>query len=65
MNYKRMWELLKKTIEEELDVLSEERKNASTSNLADELETQYYEADYIAGEMEIIEDMMRNSHGNR
>ncbi len=55
MNYKRMWESLKKTIEEEIDILSEERKKASTSILTDELETQYYEADYLAGEMEAIE----------
>lgn len=55
MNYKRMWESLKKTIEEEIDILSEERKKASTGFLADELETQYNEADYFAGEMEAIE----------
>ncbi len=55
MNYERMWLALKKTINEELDILSEESKGASTSILADELETQYNEADYIAGEMEEIE----------
>ena len=55
MNYKRMWESLKKTVEEEIDILSEERKKASMGFLADELETQYNEADYIAGEMEAIE----------
>lgn len=55
MNYKRMWESLKKTIDEEIDILSEERKKASTGFLADELETQYNEADYIAGEIEAIE----------
>ena len=55
MNYERMWLELKKTINEELDILSEESKGASTSILADELETQYNEADYIAGEMEAIE----------
>lgn len=55
MNYKRMWESLKKTVDEEIDILSEERKKASTGFLADELETQYNEADYIAGEMEVIE----------
>lgn len=55
MNHKRMWESLKKTIEEEIDILSEERKKASTGFLADELETQYNEADYIFGEMEAIE----------
>lgn len=55
MNYKRMWESLKKTIDEEIDILSEERKKASTGFLADELEAQYNEADYISGEMEAIE----------
>lgn len=55
MNYERMWLALKKTINDELDILSEESKGASTSILADELETQYYEADYITGEMEAIE----------
>lgn len=55
MNYERMWLALKKTINEEIDILSEERKKASTGFLADELETQYNEADYIAGEMEAIE----------
>lgn len=55
MNYKRMWLTLKKTIDEEMDILYEERKKASTGFLADELETQYNEADYIAGEMEAIE----------
>lgn len=55
MNYKRMWESLKKTIDEEIDILSEERKKASTGFLADELETQYNEADFLAGEMEAIE----------
>lgn len=55
MNYKRMWKSLKKTIEEEIDILSEEREKASTGFLADELETQYNEADYISGEMEAIE----------
>lgn len=56
MNYKRMWESLKKTVEEEIDILSEERKKATTGFLADELETQYNEADYLAGEMEAIEN---------
>lgn len=55
MNYKRMWESLKKIINEETEVLSEESKNASTSLLVDELEAQYNEADYLAGEMEEIE----------
>ena len=55
MNYERMWNSLKKVIDEETDILSEEKKNASTSILTDELETQYYEADYIDGEMEEIE----------
>lgn len=55
MNYKRMWESLKKTVDEEIDILSEERKKATTGFLADELETQYNEADYISGEMEAIE----------
>lgn len=55
MNYKRMWESLKKTVDEEIDILSEERKKATTGFLADELETQCNEADYIAGEMEAIE----------
>lgn len=55
MNYKRMWESLKKIINEENEVLSEELKNASTSLLVDELEAQYNEADYFVGEMEAIE----------
>lgn len=55
MNYERMWNSLKKVIDEETDILSEEKKKASTSFLVDELEAQYNEADYIAGEMEAIE----------
>ena len=55
MNYERMWTSLKKVINEETDILSEEKKKASTSFLVDELESQYNEADYIAGEMEEIE----------
>ena len=55
MNYERMWNSLKKVIDEEIDILSEERKKASTGFLADELEAQYNEADYVAGEMETIE----------
>lgn len=55
MNYERMWNSLKKVIDEETDILSKEKKEASTSFLADELEAQYNEADYVAGEMEAIE----------
>ena len=55
MNYERMWNSLKKVIDEETDILSEEKKKASTSFLVDELEAQYNEADYVAGEMEAIE----------
>ena len=51
MNYERMWNSLKKVINEETDML----KKASTSFLLDELEAQYEEADYVAGEMEAIE----------
>ena len=55
MNYKRMWESLKKIINEETEILHEEKRGASTSLLVDELEAQYNEADYIAGELEAIE----------
>ncbi|AGW43723.1 hypothetical protein phiLdb_00046 [Lactobacillus phage phiLdb] len=55
MNYKRMWLSLKKIIDEEKDVLSEDLKKASTSLLVDQLEAQYDEADYIAGEMKALE----------
>lgn len=50
-----MWESLKKIVNEETELLSEEKKQASTSILADERETQYNEADYISGEMNAIE----------
>lgn len=55
MNFERMWNSLKKVIDEETDILSEEKKKASTSFLFDQLEAQYNEADYISGEMEAIE----------
>lgn len=55
MNYERMWNSLKKVIDEETDILSEESKKASSSLLFDQLEAQYNEADYISGEMEAIE----------
>ena len=55
MNYEKMWKSLKKIINEETEILFEEKKKASTSFLVDELEAQYNEADYIAGEMEAIE----------
>lgn len=35
MNYERMWDSLKKIIEEETDILSKERKKESTGYLAD------------------------------
>lgn len=55
MNYKRMWESLKKIVQEETEMLREEKKTASSSLLVDDLEAQYNEADYLAGEMEAIE----------
>ena len=55
MNYERMWNSLKKVIDEETDILSEDSKKASSSLLFDQLEAQYNEADYISGEMEAIE----------
>lgn len=55
MNYKRMWESLKKIVNEETEILREEKKTASSSLLVDDLEAQYNEADYLAGEMEAIE----------
>lgn len=53
MNYKRMWESLKKIINEEEDLLSKEK--ASSSLQADQLEAQSYEVDCIAEKMEDIE----------
>ena len=50
-----MWLSLKKIIDEEEDILSEESKKASTGYLADELKTQAEEVDYIAGEIMILE----------
>lgn len=50
-----MWNSLKKVIDEETDILSEDSKKASSSLLFDQLEAQYNEADYISGEMEAIE----------
>lgn len=55
MNYKRMWGSLKKIINEEIEILHEEKREASSSLLAEDLEAQYNEADYIAGELEAIE----------
>ena len=55
MNYKRMWLSLKKIIDEEEDILSEELKRASTGHLADDLSAQVEEVDYIAGEIKILE----------
>lgn len=57
MDYKRMWLELKKIINEETDILSEEAKKSTTGKLANELEAQYNEADFLAGEMEAIEGL--------
>lgn len=54
MNYKRMWESLKKIINKEEDILS--KWKASSSLLADQLEAQSYEADIIAEKMNDIEE---------
>ena len=51
MNYERMWNSLKKIVNEETDIL----KKDSASFLLDELEAQYEEADYVSREMEAIE----------
>lgn len=59
-----MWLTLKNVINEEIDVLYEEKKKASTSLLVDELEAQYNEADYLAGEMEEIEKKFNGDNGN-
>lgn len=57
MNYEKMWKSFKKVIEEETKILSEEAKKSTTGKLADELEAQYNEADFLAGEMEAIEGL--------
>lgn len=54
MNYKRMWLSLKKIMDEEEDILSGELKNA-TPEKRDQLKVQAEEADYLAGEMKILE----------
>lgn len=55
MNYERMWKSLKKIINEEEDILSEDMKKATTGDLYEELNSQYEEVDYIAGEIKILE----------
>ena len=54
MNYKRMWLSLKKIMDEEEDILSGELKNAIPEK-RDQLTVQAEEADYLAGEMKILE----------
>lgn len=56
MNYERMWKSLKKIIDKEVNVLSEDMKKATTGPLYEELRSQYEEADYVAGEIEEIEE---------
>ena len=64
MNYKQMWLTLKDVINKEIDILHEEKKKASTSLLVEELEAQYNEADYLAGEMEEIEEKFNGNNSN-
>lgn len=55
MNYKRMWKSLKKIVQEETEILREETNKDYPFLKLYELEAQYNEADYLAGEMEAIE----------
>lgn len=56
MNYERMWKSLKKIIDKEEGILSDEMKKASTGTLYEELSSQCEETDYIAGEIEELEE---------